>query len=217
MNGVDQITNAIHEVMCKVGYVQKKNKNEFHKYKYAGEAVLLETLRPAMVEAGLMLIPCGSTIQPIDEYGNTHLKMDYWLAHKSGQVWPEKLSMFGAGNDKNSKGGVGDKGTYKAITGANKYILFKLFQIETGDDPEKDTGDTSGPKETKQDVAKELSKPISESQRKRMFAIASKHQWPDTAVKSLLAKYHYESSKDITWKDYDGICEELSKVFTEVA
>ena len=34
---------------------------------------------------------------------------------------------------------MGDKGLYKAITGANKYFLFKLFQIETGDDPERDT------------------------------------------------------------------------------
>jgi hypothetical protein len=52
-------------------------------------------------------------------------------------VWPHKVRAIGTGNDKN-KNGVGDKGTYKALTGANKYLLFKLFQIETGDDPEKD-------------------------------------------------------------------------------
>jgi hypothetical protein len=31
---------------------------------------------------------------------------------------------------------VGDKGIYKAITGANKYALLKPFLLETGDDPE---------------------------------------------------------------------------------
>ena len=40
----------------------------------------------------------------------------------------------GCGGDRN-KNGVGDKGLYKALTGANKYMLFKLFQIETGNDP----------------------------------------------------------------------------------
>lgn len=130
-----KITKALHEVMSKVGYVQKKDLNEFHGYKYAGEAALLEVLRPAMLEAGLLLLPSGEYCSEVDEYGNTRVAIDYTLAHKDGEVWPDKLRAFGCGNDKN-KNGVGDKGTYKAITGANKYLLFKLFQIETGDDPE---------------------------------------------------------------------------------
>ena len=52
-----KIATALHEVMAKVGYVQKTGKNAFHGYKYAGEADLLAVLRPAMVEAGLLLIP----------------------------------------------------------------------------------------------------------------------------------------------------------------
>lgn len=131
------ITKALHEVMTKVGYVQKKGKNEFHRYNYASEADLLEALRPAMLEAGLLLLPSGASHSSIDEYGNTHVSVEYTLAHKDGDVWPDKLVAFGSGNDRNSKGGVQDKGTYKALTGANKYLLFKLFQIETGDDPEK--------------------------------------------------------------------------------
>ena len=31
----------------------------------------------------------------------------------------------------------GDKGVYKAITGAIKYVYMKTFNIPTGDDPEK--------------------------------------------------------------------------------
>jgi len=130
-----KILFALHEVMSKVGYVQKKGTNDFHKYKYAGEGNLLEALRPAMVEAGLLLIPSASEREEIDSYGNTHVVVEYTLAHKDGEIWPEKIRAFGAGNDRN-KNGVGDKGLYKALTGANKYLLFKLFQIETGDDPE---------------------------------------------------------------------------------
>lgn len=134
------IALALHEVMSKVGYVQKSSFNDFHKYKYAGEAALLEALRPAMVEAGLLLIPSTRSISEIDQHGNVTVMIAYTLAHKDGSVWPEKLVAVGTGNDRN-KNGVGDKGTYKALTGANKYLLFKLFQIETGDDPEKTEGD----------------------------------------------------------------------------
>ena len=130
-----KILFALHEVMGKVGYIQKKSRNDFQKYNYAGEADLLETLRPAMVEAGLILIPSGQERSEIDQHGITSVTVEYTLAHKDGEVWPEKIRAYGAGGDKN-KNGVGDKGLYKALTGANKYLLFKLFQIETGDDPE---------------------------------------------------------------------------------
>lgn len=130
-----KITAALHAVMSEVGYVQKTGKNAFHGYKYAGEADLLEKLRPAMLNHGLLLIPSVTDISPIDEHGNTTVRLEYTLVHKDGDVWPHPIGAVGTGNDRN-KNGVGDKGTYKAITGANKYLLFKLFQIETGDDPE---------------------------------------------------------------------------------
>ncbi len=139
------VLTALHAVMEKVGYVQKSGENKFHHYKYAGEGDLLKVLRPAMVEAGLLLIPSVSNLSDIDQYGNVNVTMEYTLAHKDGEVWPEKITIIGTGNDKNSKGGVGDKGTYKAMTGANKYLLFKLFQIETGDDPEKTEADAPKP------------------------------------------------------------------------
>lgn len=133
-----KILIALHAVMSAVGYVQKKGKNKFQDYKYAGEANVLEVLRPAMVEHGLLLIPSHREVLPIDANGITLACIEYTLAHKDGDVWPEKIVAYGAGGDKNSKG-VGDKGLYKALTGANKYLLFKLFQIETGDDPEKES------------------------------------------------------------------------------
>ena len=134
-----KILTALHEVMSACGYVQKQGENKFHGYKYAGEANLLEVLRPAMVKAGLLLIPSHRSRTEIDQFGNICVEVEYTLAHKDGEVWPEKIVAFGMGNDKNKQGGVGDKGLYKAATGANKYLLFKLFQIETGDGHEKDS------------------------------------------------------------------------------
>lgn len=135
-----KIATALHAVMEACGYVQKTGKNQFHGYKYAGEADLLDKLRPAMVHHGLLLLPSGKSVTGPDEHGNVTVAIEYTLAHRDGDIWPEKLVAFGCGNDRAKNGSVGDKGVYKALTGANKYLLFKLFQIETGDDPEQDDG-----------------------------------------------------------------------------
>jgi hypothetical protein len=120
------------EVMRKVGYVQKDGKNEFHGYKYASEANLIAALRPALIDAGLVLIPSVTNVTQ-DEYGNTHVMMNFTLMDDEGYTFT--FSGAGSGNDRN-KNGVGDKGIYKAITGATKYALMKTFLLETGDDPE---------------------------------------------------------------------------------
>jgi len=132
------IITALNKIMDEAKYVQKNAENKFHNYKYASESALLETLRPAMIKNGLVLIPSVNNASAIDEHGNTLVSVEYTLAHVSGEIWPDKITAVGCGNDRARNGTVGDKGVYKAITGANKYILFKLFQIETGDDPEKD-------------------------------------------------------------------------------
>ena len=135
------ILRAMNAVMSEVDYVQKKGENDFHGYKYATEADVLGRLRPAMVKHGLVLIPSIQQVSSVDENGNTNVSIHYTLAHVSGAVWPTPVIAAGCGNDKN-KNGVGDKGLYKAITGANKYMLFKLFQIETGNaEPEDSEGD----------------------------------------------------------------------------
>ena len=134
------ILRAMNAVMDEVGYVQKKGENDFHGYKYATEADVLERLRPAMVKHGLILIPSVQQVSSVDQYGNTTVSIHYTLAHTSGAVWPHPVIAAGCGNDRN-KSGIGDKGLYKALTGANKYLLFKLFQIETGNDPEESSGD----------------------------------------------------------------------------
>jgi hypothetical protein len=150
------IAKALHEVMSKVGYVQKTGKNAFHGYRYAGEADLLDKLRPAMLEAGLLLIPSVKAVTPVDDHGNVTVQMEYTLMHKDGDVWPEKIGAAGMGNDRAKNGSVGDKGVYKAITGANKYVLFKLFQIETGDDPEVASAHDGGAEPTKRTSSAQL-------------------------------------------------------------
>lgn len=158
------IIQALNSVMKDVSYVQRNSENKFHGYKYASESSLLESLRPAMIAHGLILIPSVGNVSPIDLNGNTTVTVDYTLAHTSGEVWPDKIVAVGCGNDKSKNGSVGDKGVYKALTGANKYLLFKLFQIETGDDPERDEGEkpalvVNKKEETKKDLSPTIELP----------------------------------------------------------
>jgi len=134
--GIKTILKALDQVWHEVSHAPKDRTNDHFHYDYTSEQGVLKVLRPAMLKAGLLLIPSGKDVSPIDENGNTFVTVDYTLAHKDGHIWPEKITGFGCGNDRAGNGKVGDKGLYKALTGANKYLLFKLFQIATGDDPE---------------------------------------------------------------------------------
>jgi hypothetical protein len=140
--GTSNITSAILKVMSGVSFVQKAGKNEFHGYKYATEGDALAALRPHLIANELVILSDVIEHTSPDEFGNTTVKVQYRIIHSSGE---ELVCHFvGCGNDRSSKGAIGDKGIYKALTGANKYFLLKTFQLETGDDPERD--DTSGDK-----------------------------------------------------------------------
>ena len=132
-SGAASIAKRMLQVMKKVGYVQKDGKNDFHGYKYASEANLIAALRPELINAGLVLIPSVTHVGQ-DEHGNTHVQMTFTILDEEGNTF--SFTGAGSGNDKARNGNVGDKGIYKAITGATKYALMKTFLLETGDDPE---------------------------------------------------------------------------------
>lgn len=131
-SGVANISKKIIAVMRDVGYVQKAGHNDFQNYKYATEADAIAALRPIMIKHGLCMIPSVESVEQ-DEWGNTNVLMHYRILDEEGNFLSFRAA--GSGNDKNSKG-VGDKGIYKALTGASKYALLKTFMMETGDDPE---------------------------------------------------------------------------------
>lgn len=128
------VLGAMQRVMAAVSYAQKQGENTFHNYKYVTEADAIAALRPAMVTEGLILIPSTERVQT-DETGNTHIVVQYRLYHApSGECI--HFNVPGSGNDMAKNGKVGDKGVYKALTGASKYALLKTFLMETGEDPE---------------------------------------------------------------------------------
>jgi hypothetical protein len=128
-----------------------------------------------------------------------------------------------------------EKGYGSALTYSLRYFMLNLFQIPTGkDDPDAKQNEFNDVDGAKNDIVekaldifsgtldgKEFLTPeekvsstpksykISESQVKRLYTLASKNGVSNDDAKSIVKKYGYDSSKDITTKDYEKICTEI--------
>jgi len=147
--------------MREVGYVQKAGVNDFQNYKYATEADAIKSIRPAMLKHGLCMIPSVESVHQ-DQHGNTNVIMLYRIFDEEGNYLSFRAA--GSGNDRN-KNGIGDKGIYKALTGASKYALLKTFLMETGDDPEVPSEQEKGSfkQEPKMPVIEDASEELSDA------------------------------------------------------
>jgi hypothetical protein len=134
-----KLITKLVEVMKQVKYIQKTGYNSFHKYKYATEADVNERIREELAKLNVLMIPsvksCTNRIHTTSK-GNLEniitVEMEFTFYDGDSD---EKLSLTSYGEGQDS----GDKGVYKAITGAQKYALMKAFMIPTGDDPEADS------------------------------------------------------------------------------
>ncbi|MBO8164523.1 MAG: ERF family protein, partial [Brevibacillus sp.] len=140
MSETKSLVKKLALVMKEVKYIQKRGYNSFHKYKYATEADVAEKVREILAEQNVILIP-NMTSHSVREHTTSKGNREYivtvsmefrFIDGDTGETIT--FNMTGEGQDS------GDKGTYKAITGAQKYALMKAFLIPTGDDPEADEG-----------------------------------------------------------------------------
>lgn len=145
-------TNLVEKlaaVMAAVERVPKNGENKFHGYKYATEADLSDAVRSNLAKHGVMLVPSVESLEWREvetKRGKERiatLRVKFTATDGATQI---EFTVIGEGQD------PGDKATYKAMTGAMKYALLKLFLIPTGDDPEREddeaphTGSRAAPK-----------------------------------------------------------------------
>ena len=184
LSGVSNIVTKMLQVMEEVAYVQKDKRNEFQHYNYASESAAIAAIRPALIKAGLFMLPSVEKMW-LDDRGNTHVEMLYRIFDSSGDYIQFKA--VGSGQDKS-----GDKGVYKALTGASKYALLKTFMLETGDDPEVPREDEKKEekkqplkaKTTKIQPVVEVAKVEDESAQRLNFELFSQKmiEWAETCV-----------------------------------
>ena len=130
-------------VMAAVERVPKNGWNDFHKYHYATEADLSDAVRSNLARWGVMLIPSVEKVEwskvPTKNGEERLATLTVRFTATDGKT-DFSFIVIGEGQDR------GDKATYKAMTGATKYALLKLFLIPTGDDPEKDEDEKPAPR-----------------------------------------------------------------------
>ncbi len=144
------IDEAISWIMSNVGYVQKKSAKNLN-YTFAGEAALIQAVRPWMVLAGVTMHVAEIRNKVREQYetksgtsmNSITLDAIIRFVHTPSGTFVEVMSS-GEGSD------TGDKASNKALTGAYKYAIRQTFCIETGDDPDEHA---SGPMERKKQGA----------------------------------------------------------------
>lgn len=132
----NNIHEAIIAVMNEVGYVQK-SKAQGLNYTFAGEAALIQALRPAMIENQIVFQVSNLVKTERESYTSKHgtnmtstvLVGKIKFTHAPSSTFIEVMAI-GEGAD------AGDKSAPKAMTGLLKYGLRQTFLIETGDDPD---------------------------------------------------------------------------------
>lgn len=126
------IYQRIHAVMNDLKTINKNGRNDFHKYDYATEADFVHAIRPLLEKHGLVIIPSLAHPAQVLDGGITNIAMKFTIVNIDKPEEKVESIVPAQGQDK------GDKGVYKAITGAKKYFLSLAFMAATGDDPEAD-------------------------------------------------------------------------------
>ena len=226
------IYQKLIEVRKEVPYLQKENSGA--QYKYVSSSQVLGNCKAKMDELGLLLIPSvighkvtESIIERPDREGNIEKRTTtYFTELDTKMTWinaekPEETIeclWYGQGVDI-----AGEKGVGKALTYSEKYFMLKFFNIPTDkDDPDsfqkKMEDDPQPKKETpaprswggnkpSQAPPGASKTPVSEAQRKRLFAICKQHGVPESEVKDYILKFGFASTKDLDKKTYDLVCE----------
>ena len=133
---VSNLHKKLVTVAKNVQYIQKKGMNSFQRYSYAKESDILSKFSKEFTDNGIALTTSVIDRQ-VSQYESKNGDNSFLVSVKiemnfidSETGEKETITGYGDGSDK------GDKGIYKAITGAVKYALMKSFLVETGDDPE---------------------------------------------------------------------------------
>ena len=127
------------DVMHECSYVQKNGKNQFHGYKYATSADVLEKVNQSFVKHGIISLAKPELFDLTDVTtlkGNIEklatIQMTITLMDvETGETF--EIVGIGSGQD------AGDKAVMKAETAAIKYAYMLTLNISTGDDPEADS------------------------------------------------------------------------------
>jgi hypothetical protein len=109
--------------------IEKRGYNAHFKYKFYKESDVAEAIRDLFVEHGVFCLPSMEDVTQVRD-NHTRIRMRYTFINADDPEDVYSVSFFGDGCDNQ------DKGIYKALTGCQKYMLLKTFQLGSDEDPE---------------------------------------------------------------------------------
>ena len=218
------IAAKLTKIMQACSYVQKTGYNDFHKYKYATAADVLEKANESMVQNNVASIVRPELIEFRDvqnargatEHLATVKTTITLIDNDSG----ETLELIGMGSGQDSS----DKAVMKAQTAALKYAWMMSLNISTGDDPEADAPEK--PKNDKSEQRKsEPQKPpaqtpapqmATEAQRKKIDELRNACGWSTDDIKAEIAlTYKVKSSRELTLQQAKQMIDRLETALAE--
>ena len=131
------ICQRMSAVMTEVGTVEKDKTNSFQHYEYASEFAIKKALQPLLIKYGVLFslsVTDQTVIEGKDSKGQDRLTTLIDVSYQFTNI--DEPADCVTGKFRSQGQDSGDKGIYKAITGAIKYILTSSFLIPTGEDPE---------------------------------------------------------------------------------
>ena len=218
------IAAKLTKIMQACSYVQKTGYNDFHKYKYATAADVLEKANESMVQNNVASIVRPELIEFRDvqnargatEHLATVKTTITLIDNDSG----ETLELIGMGSGQDSS----DKAVMKAQTAALKYAWMMSLNISTGDDPEADAPEK--PKNDKSEQRKsEPQKPpaqtpapqmATEAHRKKIDELRNACGWSTDDIKAEIAlTYKVKSSRELTLQQAKQMIDRLETALAE--
>jgi hypothetical protein len=220
------------EVAQAVRYIEKGGRNSAQNYKFVGEAQVVEKVGPELLERGVLAYPQHRVVGVPFTFTTAQGSVQVLTTIESTWVFTDgvdkvEVVTVGQGTD------AGDKGVYKAMTGAKKYGLLQALMIATGDDPEETREDEKAEARTSTKAsAKKKETPAEDvdpdaattSQKNRMYAMAkdagidlSTKEGKTTLQAIVLAATGKHSSKELKKDDMDVIFQTLESQAEAVA
>lgn len=164
-NSIAKLSKKLCAVMGDLKEIEKTGWNDFHKYEYLKETDISNTVRPVLAKHNVFIYSSvvEHTRTPIELQGRngplltfiTDIRVSYtFVDGDSG----EAMSCVFPGTGIDGQ----DKGLYKALTGAHKYMLLRTFNLGSDEDPEKDESPTKQASSTRPSAPPRATQPKSE-------------------------------------------------------
>lgn len=201
-----KIYSAICNIISEIGAISKDKKNQQQGFAYRGIDDVMNALQPLLSKHKVFVTP--EILEQVREerqtskggnliYSICTIKYTFYTddgSHISAVV-------IGEGMDS------GDKATNKAMSIAFKYACFQVFCIPTEEmkDPDQTTPETSIP----------MSKPLTQRQLNRLFAIAKEADYDEKKVTAGVFKRYNKSIEQLTRAEYDEVCAGYEKLAAE--